>query len=159
MKAFPYIAFQKIYNLINILRIKFYRLGYNKIFGIKDVKGVCMDVDSKCEYKFPYIDVFPHEEIAERRRWILRYAKKGGVGVEFGVFRGHFSVVILREIQPKKLYLVDPWTKLGREYFDWGEKPEKVDYTNFNKLKISEAKQDAEERIKSFGDYAEKSLF
>jgi hypothetical protein len=107
---------------------------------------------SNNEYRFPHEDVFPHEEIAERRRWILRYAKKGGVGAEFGVFRGHFSSVILSELSPSKLYLVDPWTKQGKEYFNWGEPPYEMDYTNFNKLKISEAKRDAEERVKPYGD-------
>ena len=114
-----------------------------------------MDVDIQGEYKFPYTDAFPHAEIAERRKWILRYVRQGGIGAELGVFRGHFSVVIMREVQPKKLYLVDPWTKQGREYFDWGEKPEEMDYTNFNKLRISEAKRDAEERVRPFGDKVE----
>ncbi|WP_208349203.1 class I SAM-dependent methyltransferase [Pseudaestuariivita rosea] len=87
---------------------------------------------------FPHEDKFPHEEIAERRKWILRYAKKGGVGAEFGVFRGHFSAVIGRVLKPKKLYLVDPWEKLG-ERFNWGN----GNYTNNNQLTTAQAKADA----------------
>ncbi len=92
---------------------------------------------------FPHEDKFPHEQIAEKRKWVLRYAKKGGVGAEFGVFRGHFSVVISRVLQPQKLYLVDPWEKLG-ERFNWGV----GNYTNNNKLTTIEAKEDMLRRTK-----------
>ncbi len=34
---------------------------------------------------------------------------KGGVGVELGVFKGRFSEVLLKNTQPKLLYLIDPW--------------------------------------------------
>lgn len=106
-------------------------------------------------YTFPHEDAFPHEEIANRRAWIMRYAKRGGVGAEFGIFRGHFSEIIMREVEPRKLYVVDPWTKQGREFFDWGEPPHEIDYTCFNKLTIAEAKRDATERLKPFGDAVE----
>jgi SAM-dependent methyltransferase len=94
---------------------------------------------------FPHVDEFPHEQIAEQRHWILRYAKKGGVGAEFGVFRGHFSTVICRYLQPEKLYLVDPWEKLG-ERFDWGIGP----YTNDNKLTTQQAKEDMLRRTEGY---------
>lgn len=105
----------------------------------------------------PY--VFPHNEndfdhvgAAEARKWILKYAKHGGVGAELGVFRGHFSNVIMRDVQPSKLYLVDPWTKFC-EYYNWG-KAEETPYTNFNKLTTLEARTDAEHRLKMYGDAA-----
>jgi Methyltransferase domain len=52
----------------------------------------------------------------EQRRWILQYARKGGIGAEIGVFRGQFSVELIKGLKPKKVYLVDPWTKLGDRY-------------------------------------------
>jgi len=102
-------------------------------------------VDAPNPEKFPHTDKFPHTEVAEKRRWILRYAKKNGIGAEFGVFRGHFSVVIARFLTPKKLFLVDPWTKLG-ERFDWGT----GNYTNNNMLTTQQAKADAIQRTKPF---------
>ena len=67
-------------------------------------------------------------ERLEKRRWVLELLPKGGVGVEIGVFRGHFSNLICQIAQPRKLYLVDPWTTLG-ETFGWGKA-----YTNFDTL-------------------------
>jgi hypothetical protein len=77
----------------------------------------------------PDEDTYPEAAIERgpRRRWILAYAKAGGVGAEFGVFRGHFAAEIADCLKPAKLYLVDPWTTSG-ERFDWGDVPE----TNFN---------------------------
>ena len=92
-------------------------------------------------------DTFPSSEIErmDRRRWVFSYAKRNGVGAEFGVFRGHFAAVIARDLSPRELYLVDPWTKIG-EKFDWGDDP----YTNFNKLTTLQAKLDTRRRMKSF---------
>ena len=56
----------------------------------------------------------------------------------------------MREAQPQKLYLVDPWTKLG-EHYNWGQ-GEDVPYTNYNKLTTLEAKTDAMHRLRNFGD-------
>jgi tetratricopeptide (TPR) repeat protein len=83
-----------------------------------------------------------HEGIAERRRWLLSFARKGGIGAEFGVFRGHFAAVIARELAPTRLFLVDPWTKEG-ELFDWGPDP----YTNFNTLTTAQAFLDTRHRM------------
>ena len=52
----------------------------------------------------------------ELRKWILNYVPKGGVGGEIGAFRGHFSEVLLQWLEPRKAYLVDPWTLRG-EFF------------------------------------------
>jgi len=57
---------------------------------------------------------FPDYELSRNwgRRWILDYVPEGTIGAEVGVFRGHFSELILRRQKPKKLYLIDPWRKL-----------------------------------------------
>jgi len=44
----------------------------------------------------------------------------GGVGVECGVFKGEFSLALLEELEPRTLYLVDPWYLLAKEWH-WGE--------------------------------------
>ena len=95
----------------------------------------------------PEEDTFPAGEVErlEQRRWVLAYAKRGGVGAEFGVFRGHFSAVIARDLTPHVLFLVDPWTRNG-EKFDWGDIP----YTNFDKLTTIQAKLDTQRRMKDF---------
>jgi predicted O-methyltransferase YrrM len=82
----------------------------------------------------------------KNRGWILQYARKQGVGAELGVFRGHFSEIIAEALQPKKLYLVDPWMKIGRS-FGWGEKSA---YTNFGQLTTEQAYEDAKARMASF---------
>lgn len=100
----------------------------------------------------PDEDTYPQVAIdrGPRRRWILEYARPGGVGAEFGVFRGHFSVEIAEFLQPSKLYLVDPWTRSG-ERFEWGDIPE----TNFNRLTTAQALADARARMAPFADRVE----
>jgi hypothetical protein len=101
-------------------------------------------------YVFPHEDHVDHAAYAEQRKWLLSYAKRGGVVAEFGVFRAHFSEVIARELQPSRLYLVDPWTKFG-ERFNYGF-GEPCPFTNYNKLTTAEAKIDAMHRMRRFGD-------
>jgi hypothetical protein len=88
--------------------------------------------------------------IAEGRRWLLAHAKRGGIGAEFGVFRGHFAAVIASELKPRKLFLVDPWTKEG-PLFDWGPMP----YTNFNRLTTAGALLDTRHRLLPYGAESE----
>src|SRR5438093_2529622 len=73
---------------------------------------------------------FPEQELQRtlQRGWITNWAKKGGIGAEIGVFRGHFSDILLEKLRPSKLYLVDHWTLEG-SYFDWGDS-----YTSNNTL-------------------------
>ena len=40
---------------------------------------------------------------------IDKYLPKGGIGAELGVFKGHFSKVLLNRTKPKQLHLIDPW--------------------------------------------------
>lgn len=83
-----------------------------------------------------------------KRKWILAFADKNSVGAEIGVFRGHFSAVLCEVLRPKRLYLVDPWTKLG-ETFGWGADS---DYTGFGKLTTAYALNDTRSRIGGFSD-------
>lgn len=46
---------------------------------------------------------------AQLRRQMLSRMPKGGICVEVGVWRGEFSRMILNQIQPDKLILIDPW--------------------------------------------------
>lgn len=98
-------------------------------------------------------ELFPFEEgeveRLQRRKWILRYARLRGrtVGVEIGVFRGHFSEIICQILNPRRLYLVDPWTLLG-ERFGWGD----LAYTSHDRLTTAHAKQEALTRCARFPD-------
>jgi hypothetical protein len=95
----------------------------------------------------PEEDTYPAEAIARgpRRRWILDHAKTGGVGAEFGVFRGHFAAEIADHLRPARLYLVDTWTTDG-ERFGWGDVPE----TNHDRLTTSQALADTRARMAPF---------
>lgn len=91
---------------------------------------------------------FPDGEIRRlhARQWILNYIPTESVGAEIGVFRGHFTEVILGTNKPKKLYLVDPWTKIG-ESFSWSD-----EYTNFGTLPTLVARQEVELVAAEFPD-------
>ena len=99
----------------------------------------------------PEEDTFPAggEAQLKARRRILKFAKPGGVGAEFGVYRGHFAAEIADHLRPKKLYLVDPWTLEG-ERFDWGDDPVSRLYTNDNRLTTEQALTDARLRLAPF---------
>ena len=81
----------------------------------------------------------------KRRRWILNRLSPGGIGAEIGVFRGHFTDLICEVAAPSKLYLVDPWGKMG-ETFGWGR-----EYTNFGALRTADARREAELRAARWG--------
>ena len=62
----------------------------------------------------------------ERADMLTRLLPKQSVGAELGVFRGEFSVSIVRAISPRELYLVDPWDlAYGETYPDWGDYTER----------------------------------
>lgn len=88
----------------------------------------------------------PELDRLSQRRWILRYARKGGVGAEIGVFRGHFSEIICQTLAPRKLYLIDPWTKVG-DSFGWGKA-----YTAHGKLPTALARAEAQARVQAFAN-------
>jgi Methyltransferase domain len=43
------------------------------------------------------------------RNILFQYYLKNSVGAEIGVWEGAFSQELLTKVQPKKLYLIDPW--------------------------------------------------
>lgn len=52
---------------------------------------------------------------------MLRHAPRNSVGAEIGVFTGMFSDVLASEIPSKRIYLIDPWSKLHGSHFpNWG---------------------------------------
>jgi hypothetical protein len=51
-----------------------------------------------------------------RRRWeAISLLPKHGVGAEVGVWKGDFTVRLLRGAEPRRLYLVDPWRHVDQE--------------------------------------------
>ena len=46
---------------------------------------------------------------AERRRFVLEMLPRASVGAEIGVHQGDFSQVILDDVSPARLHLIDPW--------------------------------------------------
>ena len=96
------------------------------------------------------VEEIPFEPAAlarlKERRWILHYAAKNGVGAEIGVFRGQFSAVLAETLQPSRLYLVDPWRRLGPT-FGWGEDSA---YTGFGKLTTERALHDTIRHVAGF---------
>lgn len=46
---------------------------------------------------------------AQLRRQMLGRMPKGGICVEVGVWRGEFSRMILNQVKPDRLILIDPW--------------------------------------------------
>jgi hypothetical protein len=108
----------------------------------KTTHGSPAGIIAATEAAFP----MPEGEIRrlQARRWILHWVKKGGVGAEIGVFRGHFSDLICQVAQPRKLYLIDPWTKAGPT-FGWG-----AAYTNFGTLSTSAARDQAAAFVRQY---------
>lgn len=100
------------------------------------------EIIRQTEIRYP----MPRGEIERlnARRWILNHVPAGGVGVEVGVFRGHFSALICKSLRPRKLYLIDPWTKIGAT-FGWGK-----EYTNFDTLTTEVARNEAVARVAQF---------
>jgi hypothetical protein len=70
----------------------------------------------------------------ERAEMLTRFLPRNSVGAEIGVFRGEFSATIIRAIEPRELYLVDPWDiAYGANYPNWG------DYTEHGALTTARA--------------------
>ena len=89
---------------------------------------------------------FPAEEIERlpERAAALSHAKSRGRVAEIGVYRGHFSEVILERLQPSVFYMVDRWTLAG-ETFGW-----RSEYDGFGALTTKLAKDDSIRRASRF---------
>jgi len=62
----------------------------------------------------------------ERADMLIRFLPRNSIGAEIGVFRGEFSATIIRAIEPRELYLVDPWDiAYGAHYPNWGDYTER----------------------------------
>ena len=48
--------------------------------------------------------------LGDYRRFLLKALPENSIGCELGVWKGDFSAEILDIVNPKKLYLMDPWT-------------------------------------------------
>lgn len=57
----------------------------------------------------------PHPRAA-----LLTALPPGSVGAEIGVWKGNLSAILLEQLRPKRLHLIDPWQyQPSDEYFDW----------------------------------------
>jgi hypothetical protein len=48
-------------------------------------------------------------EIIRTREELIKLLPKNSVGAEIGVWKGQFSKILLDTVEPKMLYLIDPW--------------------------------------------------
>ncbi len=84
------------------------------------------------------------EHRLQSRRPILRLLEPGTTGAELGVFTGLFSEVIVADVKPAVLHLVDPWAlAYGERYPDWGA------YTDGGRLTTAAAQEAAEARAEA----------
>ncbi|MEM7240846.1 MAG: class I SAM-dependent methyltransferase [Pseudomonadota bacterium] len=106
-------------------------------------------VTSKDDIPFDILrELHGEAERAKRRiKGLKPYVPKGGVGVEIGVFLGHFSKLALKHFKPVEFHLVDPWDKLYPEnYPNWGA------YTFFGRLPAKVAREFSEEFAQNEAD-------
>lgn len=54
-----------------------------------------------------------------RKNVLKEIIPAGGVGAEIGVYKGHFTPVLIEALKPTKLHLFDPWYLMGAEW-TWG---------------------------------------
>ena len=50
-----------------------------------------------------------HDKQRRNKIFLLKMMPKNSVCAEIGVFLGNFSAKILKYVEPKQLYLIDPW--------------------------------------------------
>lgn len=61
-----------------------------------------------------------HVRNLERIAWLDRCIPRNGIGAELGVHKGYFSPLLLSQLAPRKLYLIDPWFLQGKAW-RWGK--------------------------------------
>ena len=65
-------------------------------------------------------DTISAERAHVRRAFVKAWIPADAVGAELGVYKGHFSKILLDVARPRELHLVDPWFNLTNEW-GWGE--------------------------------------
>lgn len=63
-------------------------------------------------------DKFYGDIAKNRAEFVSNILPKGGIGIELGVLKGHFSRILLDYAQPEHLHLVDPWYML-QPFWPW----------------------------------------
>ena len=58
---------------------------------------------------FDLIEEQKSMKIIPTREELITLLPKNSIGVEIGVWKGQFSKILLDVVQPKMLYLIDPW--------------------------------------------------
>jgi hypothetical protein len=58
---------------------------------------------------FDLIEEQKSTKIIPTREELITLLPKNSIGVEIGVWKGQFSKILLDVVQPKMLYLIDPW--------------------------------------------------
>jgi hypothetical protein len=58
---------------------------------------------------------------AGRIRALREWIQPCGVGAEMGVHKGHFSRLLVDQLRPQKLYLIDSWWLTEGKEWGWGE--------------------------------------
>ncbi len=90
-----------------------------------DAEALHEQIDMAPVYeKYPILKIVdePMDHRFHRRRSILNFVPRWGVGAEVGVFAGAFSEFLLQITKPKKFFAIDPWwVAFGERFPNWGE--------------------------------------
>lgn len=81
-----------------------------------------------------------------RREAFLKMLPRDSVGAEIGVFKGEYTRFILRIVRPRKLHLIDGWSKIFGTHYpeNWGP------HSNFGKLTTREVIESAEKVVQRY---------
>ena len=91
----------------------------------------------------------------DTREELLNLLPKNSIGVEIGVFKGHFSDILLDIVNPKKLFLVDPWLGNIKSGDKNGENMQHINGENFfNEIILPKYQND--ERVILIRDFSKK---
>ena len=63
-------------------------------------------------------NVYFKKVLPDKRNFIFKLLKKNSLCCEVGVWKGDFTQKIVNKINPKKIYLIDPWKDFGSNYFE-----------------------------------------
>lgn len=91
------------------------------------------------------------------RNDLIKLLPKGGEVAEIGVAEGVFSRHILREAQPRRLHLIDPWEHQAREDYQtdvYGNVAADVQETRFQQVSAAFAAEVAQGQVELVRDYS-----